>query len=56
MTRKHFIAIAADFKAVLNVNPELTDAIRELASSQADLFKSINPNFDRARFMEACGF
>jgi hypothetical protein len=70
MTRKHFIAIAAIIKArfdeVDSQAPGAADldaghdagylnALTETAENMADYFASENPNFDRARFLTACG-
>jgi len=50
MTRKHFIAMAAQIKS-------MTD--RAAAQATADTFCAValdaNPRFDRARFLAACG-
>jgi len=67
MTKKHFIEIAATLKSERDswiVDHQQTDdpaaytgptpldgTVLRLAST----FKSINPNFDRARFLAACG-
>lgn len=66
MTRKHFEAIAADIKdAQIEANQfTLSDAelsqslegIRMVADRLADTFERFNDNFDRARFIKACGF
>jgi hypothetical protein len=54
MSKKHFIVIAAAIRA------ELTDANREtfgrLADELSRQFAVVNPNFDRSRFLTACGF
>ncbi len=49
MTKKHFIAIA---KIVHTHRNRGADTI---ASALADYFATINPNFDRQRFIDACG-
>ena len=48
MSKKHFIAIAA---IIANSYSNKEEISRELAV----YFKDINPNFDRERFLEACG-
>lgn len=70
MTRKHFEAIAAEFKKHIDfldshhaVAAGFDDgyytgyryAVEVLAEAQADYFATQNPNFDRNRFLAACG-
>jgi len=62
MTKKHFKAIAA---AVAQARDEAEPApgeygdpvaaIDTLAHALADVCRQTNPNFDRARFLSACG-
>ena len=52
MTRKHFKAIAE----IINDAGDDVDAVERLAGDLASYFKSENPNFDRDRFLTACGF
>ena len=64
MTRKHFNAIAADFAAAAaKIRTSSIDAystgyalggLREVADNLCDTFGSVNPNFDRNRFLKAC--
>ena len=57
MTRRHYKAIAAILNNALD-NIEETSAVpevTELAHALADYFKTENANFDRTRFLEACG-
>lgn len=55
MTKKHFIAIAATFAHAAGVATSDEKALlRSLADSQADVFATINSNFDRQRFLDAC--
>lgn len=58
MTKKHFIKIAAAFKHRLNdgrmETPE--DTLEHLALDLCGVFAEVNPNFDKQRFMNACGF
>lgn len=59
MTKKHFEAIAAAFHASLTnptVPSEARVALIAMAHTQADIFAGANPNFDRQRFLTACGF
>lgn len=49
MTRKHFKAIAE----IISSQPDVSIT---LAEELASYFKSDNPNFDRDRFLTACGF
>lgn len=53
MTRKHFQLVADCIAAQL---PEIGHtAAWKIANSLAVEFESLNPRFDRARFMAACG-
>jgi hypothetical protein len=56
MTKKHFEAIAriVDFRRSMDAPTD--GAFFNLVSDLADYFKSENPRFDRARFLEACGY
>jgi len=51
MTRKHFRAIAATLKDYMG-NEDHIWICRDLAREFAELA----PNFDKAKFMEACGY
>lgn len=54
MSKKHFIEVAAIIESSINehgLNPAVADIAHELAS----FFKRQNSNFDRARFLDACG-
>lgn len=52
MTRKHFEAIAAIL--AFNISNPIT---RQTVSEElASYFATVNPNFDRSRFLKACGF
>lgn len=63
-TRKLFVAIAAAIAGaradILNKEPEashadMLDGASLAAEHIADVFARENPNFDRARFLKACG-
>lgn len=64
LSKKHFEAIVAQFAAAQRRSLELRGeghtysliALEELASCLAAVFASENPNFNRARFLRACGF
>jgi len=52
MTRKHYLAIAdiLEYRLCAKDNHP-----HEIAKRLADYFATDNGNFDRARFLEACG-
>lgn len=66
MTKKHFEAIAALFSEAME---DMTDyshkdtgyiigraaGIEAMAEEMADYFALINPNFNRDKFLDACG-
>ena len=55
LSRKHYKKIA-NIIDITNGNANLGDDATEiLANNLADYFKEDNPNFDRSRFLEACG-
>lgn len=53
MTKRHFEAIAE----VIQNEPDCGDeyTARHIAEALATLFAEMNPRFDRARFLRACG-
>jgi hypothetical protein len=55
VSKKHFIAIARIIKDAKD-HPQATgiDAREYIAKDLAFYLKTINPNFNRARFLEAC--
>lgn len=57
MTRKHFAAIANTIKTRLeNVDSDTERLlIRDLANDLASELAGFNPNFNRSRFLSACG-
>lgn len=61
MTRQHFQAIADAFKECMELSedqlrPDIRkDALRRAAIEVSGNISKFNPNFDRVRFLEACG-
>jgi hypothetical protein len=58
MSRKHYVAIAAAFRAQLSPVPASAEAVACVASLALDLarvFENDNSAFDKARFLAACG-
>ena len=59
MTRKHFEALAAELKRVgpaYWIDATSRDTVHMAAiQAVADVCARFNPNFDRARFLAACG-
>jgi len=60
MTKKHFIAMAREFKMVLkqaerSEGPEARDAVISCIESFMFVAASTNGRFDYGRFREACG-
>ena len=67
LTKKHFIAIAADFKRQIDedrASPDMTqrdkdaafESMNILARKLSNTFRAENSNFDGERFLAACGF
>jgi hypothetical protein len=57
MTRKHFKAMAEAFASIKpNVSADGLPVWRTAVQNMADLCKKDNPNFDRLRFLDACGY
>lgn len=58
MTRKHFKAIAAAIREANLNNENEREAIRLriVTEKLADVCKADNDRFNKAKFMEACGF
>lgn len=57
MTRKHFEAIARVVRVngEFHTNEHAKDLHKDIAQGLASVFANFNPNFDRARFLAACG-
>mgnify|MGYP001566967451 FL=1 len=56
MSKRHYIAIAAEFRDVPRWAPQDCGLILQpLARRLADIFAGDNPAFDRDRFLHACG-
>jgi hypothetical protein len=58
LTRKHFKAMAEAINAEaksLDIGSEEYLMVRRIAFDLATISKSENPNFDRAKFLQACG-
>ena len=59
MTRKDYILIASVIEGAMHnwegYTPEANEALIGLARSLAHKLGDYNPNFDRAKFLEACG-
>lgn len=56
MQRAHFQLIADVLKGVKGFYPPVGEAQHEnIAEAFADRLRSTNPNFNRSRFLEACG-
>jgi hypothetical protein len=58
LTRKHFQAMAEAINAEaksLDIGSEEYLVVRRIAFDLATMSKADNPNFDRAKFMKACG-
>jgi hypothetical protein len=59
MTRKDYVLIAQVIEGAMQnwegFTPEAKEAITGLARSLSRKLEDYNPNFDRARFLEACG-
>ena len=55
MTRKDYVLIAEAISGAVKAHGE-TGCVRLAAENLAHLLRRDNPRFERARFMEACGF
>lgn len=59
MTKKHYEMVAECFRwnppRDPNGDPEVKRHHEMLADELAEAFRSDNPNFDRERFLKACG-
>lgn len=54
MTKKHFIAIAKVIAEAMEGTAD-AEAVRQVALGLAQEFRGLNPLFDEARFLAACG-
>lgn len=52
MSKKHFVEAAKQVAEIRSNDPSIAPFVAE---QFATLFQKFNPNFDRARFMAACG-
>lgn len=59
MTKKHFIALAAEIADYVRFSNDTPERTKEYATFAARVICSVakadNPRFDRDRFMRACG-
>ena len=51
MTRKHFTAIAKALNFTYSNCPDHREVVTTLASALADQFESVNPRFNRSKFL-----
>ena len=57
ITRKHFEAIARDVKTLMSADLRWTnEPFSDFVDSLCYNFRQDNPNFDRDKFIKACGF
>lgn len=57
MSKKDFEAIAAIIAEIRNDYPQQGDIIPDAVSARlADHFATVNPRFDRQKFLTACGW
>lgn len=57
MTKKHYIAIAAELQAALSLaeGKEARKSVERIAEGLANIFANDNPRFEKRKFMVACG-
>lgn len=59
MTRKDYVAIAKVVKSEVNhwddKQPQVLSAITSIADGLSSVFRADNLNYDRNRFLDACG-
>lgn len=55
MTRRDFILIAETIADFRREHPDRVDGLHLLVWKLASRLATTNPNFDRARFIKACG-
>ncbi|QWY83406.1 hypothetical protein [Rhizobium phage RHph_X3_9] len=60
MTKRHYVEVAAIFKRKLSEpypqDERRTALLKDIAKELADMFKRDNGNFQRDKFLDACGF
>jgi hypothetical protein len=57
ITRKHFEAIAREIKTLMGADLRWTnEPFADFIDSLCYNFRQDNPNFDRDKFIKACGF
>jgi hypothetical protein len=57
LSRKHFEAIAREIKTLMGTDLRWTnEPFSDFIDSLCYNFRQDNPNFDRDKFIEACGF
>jgi hypothetical protein len=57
ITRKHFEAIAREIKTLMGADLRWTnEPFSDFIDSLCYNFRQDNPNFDRDKFIKACGF
>jgi hypothetical protein len=57
LSRKHFEAIAREIKTLMGTDLRWTDEpFSDFIDSLCYNFRQDNPNFDRDKFIKACGF
>ena len=57
LSRKHFEAIARDVKTLMGADLRWTnEPFSDFIDSLCCYFRQDNPNFDRDKFIKACGF
>jgi len=56
MHRKHYVRFAFAFKSAVLGMPKNEAVLEPVANHLADVFAKDNKNFERERFLKACGF
>lgn len=55
MSKKHFVAFAAEIKKYVN-SPGYENTAKHIADVVCAVSSRENPRFDKGRFLTACGF